>query len=180
MTTNYETKRASPSSYVTTRISGIGSRYDKVGGESAIFARSSGGTVGREFVSFPSLVPLGHPTDLSDIKSALVAEIASASYDDQMMDRLHETAYQTSAVGNSLGSPLLGTADSVSSVTAGDVKSVAGNTWGEDVVVVGTGSGEHGKLVEDGAKAYGSLPKSGGAAVVKAGEKSSFIGSDVR
>ena len=175
-------------------MSGVGSRYDAIGGESAAFARSSsGGIVGREHVSFPSIATLHScPPDLSDIKAALLAEMGASSpssprNDAAVMDRLHETAYQTSPVGNSLGSPVLGTREGVASLTADDVRGVAGRTRGEDVVVAGTGSGEHGRLVEEAERAYGHLPKSpaaagggGTKAVVAAGEKSHFIGSDVR
>ena len=186
-------------------MSGVGSRYDVIGGESAAFARSSspcggGGAVGREHVSFPSLATLHScPPDLPDIKAALLAEMGASSSPSSssprrndaamIMDRLHETAYQTSPVGNSLGSPVLGTPGGVASLTADDVRKVAGRTRGEDVVVAGTGSGEHDRLVEEAEKAYGHLPKSsssaaaargGTKAVVGAGEKSHFIGSDVR
>jgi predicted Zn-dependent peptidase len=179
--------RSTPSSHVTTRVSGVGSRYDRVGGESAMLARAvDGGKVCRECVSFPSLPSLD-VSDISAMRSGLISEIEGMSQDAVVMDRLHETAYQTSSVGNSLGSPLSGTSETVSSLTVADVRGLLSNVRGEDVVVVGTGSGEHDKLVDDVIKAYGTLPSSSGGggggkgkAVVKAGEKSSFIGSDVR
>ena len=185
-------KRSSPSSHVTTRVSGrVGSRHDAVGGESAAFARSGGGTAFREHVSFPSLADLRPcpPARLPDVKSSLLAEMSSSSpssrggnIDAAVMDRLHETAYQASPAGNSLGGPVLGTPGGVGSLTPDDVRGVAGRIRGSDVVVSGTGRGDHGRLVEGAEKAYGHLPKSGGgkAAVVGGGEKSHFIGSDVR
>ncbi len=42
------------SSYTATRISGCGSRHDKVGGEAAILASSLVGVVGREHFSLAS------------------------------------------------------------------------------------------------------------------------------
>ena len=191
-------KRSSPSSHVTTRVSGrVGSRHDAVGGESAAFARSGGGTAFREHVSFPSLADLRPcpPARLPDVKSSLLAEMSSSSspssrggnIDAAVMDRLHETAYQASPAGNSLGGPVLGTPGGVGSLTPDDVRGVAGRIRGSDVVVSGTGRGDHGRLVEGAEKAYGHLPKSpaaagggGTKAVVGAGEKSHFIGSDVR
>jgi hypothetical protein len=163
----------------------VGSRHDAVGGESAIFARSGGGTACREHVSFPNLANLRScPPHLPDVKSSLLAEMSSSrgNSDAAVMDRLHETAYQTSPAGNSLGGPVLGTPGGVESLTPDDVWRVAGKIHGSDVVVSGTGCGDHGRLVEGAEKAYGHLPKSGGkkAVVVGGGEKSHFIGSDVR
>jgi hypothetical protein len=76
-----------------------------------------------------------------------------------MLDRVHETAYQTSSVGNSLGSLLRGTVETIGGVTVSDVKCLTSQIRGMDVVVVGTGSGAvHDKLVEDVSKAYGMVP----------------------
>ena len=66
-------------------------------------------------------------------------------------------------MGNSLGSPLRGTVETIGGVTVSDVKCLTSQIRGMDVVVVGTGSGEvHDKLVEDVSKAYGTLPGGGG------------------
>ena len=93
-------------------------------------------------------------------------------------------------MGNSLGSPLHGTAESLGHVTKGDVDALLNTIHGGDVVVVatgnnnGSGASSHDKLVEDASKAYGNLPSSARASaagsVVKAEDKSAFIGSDIR
>ncbi len=163
------------------RVSGVGSRHDAVGGESAAFARSvPGGVVGREFVSFPSLATLhSAPARLDDVRASLALEASRASILDAAVDRLHETAYQGSPGGDSLGSPLLGTPESIARIGPEDVRKVAGRTHGIDVVVAGTGWGEHGRLVEDAEGAYGHLPRAGHHGV-RVSAKSSFVGSDVR
>jgi predicted Zn-dependent peptidase len=111
------------------------------------------------------------------------------THETHMFDRLHETAYQTSYMGNSLGSPLYGTAESLGHVTKSDVDALLDTIHGGDVVVVatgnnGSGDASHDKLVEDASKAYGNLPSSAWASaagsVVKAEDKSAFIGSDIR
>lgn len=173
------------SSYTTTRISGCGSRYDKVGGEAAILASSLGGEVGREHISIPSLGGFGAGDvtgdHLESLKASLAAKVGNASYETQMMDHLHATAYQTGPAGNSLGNHLEGTAESIASVATGDVAGVLAGVTGSDVVVVGTGSGSHEKLVEEASVAYGKLASGASAKeVVVAGESSAFIGSDVR
>jgi len=168
-------------SYATTRISGIGSRYDKVGGESSILASSLGGEVGREHITIPSLSSLTAPTDLESIKSTQITKVEGASYEAQMMDSLHETAFQGGPTGNSLGNFLNGTKDSIAAVTTHDVASVLGGINGTNVCVVGTGSGSHDELVEEAEKAYGSLASAGtGKDVGEVVTKSHFIGSDVR
>ena len=98
-----------------------------------------------------------------------------------MMDQVHGTAFQTSPSGNSLANALEGSAESIASLTASSVASLGANVVGSDVCVVTTGSGEHAKLVEEVDKALGSLKSSGsGKEVASVGEKSSFIGSDIR
>lgn len=172
------------SSYTTTNISGCGSRHDKVGGEAAILASSLGGVVGREHISLSSLTGLGGGVSgdqLDGLKAALTAKVGDASYESQMMDHLHSTAFQSSPAGNSLGNALEGTADSIASISADDVASVLAGVNGSNVVVVGTGSGSHEKLVEDAGNAYGSLSSAGsGKEVGSVAEPSAFIGSDVR
>ncbi|KAL3808182.1 hypothetical protein ACHAXA_011781 [Cyclostephanos tholiformis] len=166
-----------PSSYVTTRVSGTGSRYDRVGGESAILARAvDGGRVGRECVTFPSMPSLDVVSDdIYASKSGLISEIGGMSHRAMVMDRLHETAYQTSSIGNSLGSPLSGTSETVSSLTAGDVRGLLTNLRGDDVVVVGTGSGEHDRLVDD-AQGDGTAASGGG----EAGQAGDVTRGDIR
>jgi len=174
------------SGYTTTRISNAGSRFDTIGGEAALLASSLGGSAGREHLSLGGLTaPL--PTSLSSsqlasLKASLTTKVSNASYESQMMDHLHATAFQTGSRGNSLGNALEGSAESIEGIAAEDVAGVLANVVGGDVVVVGTGSGEHAKLVEDAEKAYGGLASGvgSGSEVVKAEEKSAFIGSDVR
>eukprot|EP00584_Thalassiosira_punctigera_P010358 CAMPEP_0172525952 /NCGR_PEP_ID=MMETSP1067-20121228/954_1 /TAXON_ID=265564 ORGANISM="Thalassiosira punctigera, Strain Tpunct2005C2" /NCGR_SAMPLE_ID=MMETSP1067 /ASSEMBLY_ACC=CAM_ASM_000444 /LENGTH=459 /DNA_ID=CAMNT_0013309351 /DNA_START=30 /DNA_END=1412 /DNA_ORIENTATION=+ len=172
------------SSYTATRISGCGSRHDKVGGEAAILASSLGGVVGREHISLSSLTGLGagvSSDQLDSLKAALTAKVGNASYESQMMDHLHSTAFQISPAGNSLGNALEGTAESIASISADDVAGALTGVNGSNVVVVGTGSGSHDKLVEDAGKAYGTLASAGtGKEVGSVGESTAFIGSDVR
>lgn len=190
-------------SHVTTRIAGnIGSRYDKVGGEAALLASAMGGNVGREYIAIPgkplsspsssSLPPLDAArmslvTSADVVKSRVMQDVGTLGYEAQMMDRLHETAYQTSSGGggNSLGSPLRGTVETIGAVTVSDIECLTRRIRGMDVVVVGTGSGGvHDRLVEDVSKAYGTLPGGGeekkAGSLVKAEDKSAFIGSDIR
>lgn len=174
------------STYTTTRLTNVGSRYDKVGGESAILASSLGGVVGREHISFPSLGGLAAgdltSSQLDSFKSTLSSKVSNTSYENQMMDQLHSTAYQTSPNGNSLGQALEGTTESIASISAGDVSSLLAGMTGSNVVVVGTGSGVHDKLVEEASAVVGKLSSDGGSGkeVVSAEDKSAFIGSDVR
>ena len=97
-----------------------------------------------------------------------------------MMDHLHSTAYQTSSPGNTLGNALEGSVESIDAITAGDVSAVLGNVSCGNIIVVGTGCGNHEKLVEEAGKQYGDMKSVGGSEVVAGGEKSAFIGSDVR
>lgn len=146
--------------------------------------------MGREHISLSGIIPSLSSTtevnDLDNLKATLSAKVTNSSYESQMMDHLHSTAYQTSPQGNSLGNALEGSVESIASITKEDVASVLGNVSGGDVVVVGTGGGGgsgHEKLVEDVEKAYGGLAKgvgSGSSEVASLGEKSAFIGSDVR
>eukprot|EP00571_Detonula_confervacea_P005794 CAMPEP_0172327748 /NCGR_PEP_ID=MMETSP1058-20130122/59990_1 /TAXON_ID=83371 /ORGANISM="Detonula confervacea, Strain CCMP 353" /LENGTH=439 /DNA_ID=CAMNT_0013044831 /DNA_START=13 /DNA_END=1332 /DNA_ORIENTATION=+ len=175
------------SSYTTTRLTNCGSRHDNIGGEAAILASALGGSVGREHISLPSLHGAGlaggdiSAHHLESLKAALLTKKEGASYESQMMDHLHSTAYQTSPKGNSLGNDLEGSGESIGDVTAGDVASVLAGVVGSDVVVVGTGSGEHEKLVEEAGIAYGQLASGGsGKEVGSVAEKSAFLGSDVR
>jgi len=173
------------SSYTTTRLTNCGSRHDTIGGEAAILASALGGSVGREHISIPSIHQAGltggdiSADQLAALKSALALKHSSAGYESQVMDQLHSTAYQTSPSGNSLGNALEGTKDSI-----GDVEGVAGvlaNVVGSDLVVVGTGGGEHERLVEQANAAYGGLKGGGsGKEVGSVGERSHFLGSDVR
>ena len=145
-------------------------------------ARSLGGSAGREFITVGANTPLSadiSSEDLTALKSGLTKEIEGSSYESQMMDYLHSTAYQNAPSGNSLGNPLCGSVESVASVTAGDVSSLLSGVVGSNVVVVSTGKGEHDKLVEEASAAYGKL-SSGGSSVGSVGEASAFIGSDVR
>jgi processing peptidase subunit beta len=168
-------------SYTTTTLTNAGSRFDKVGGEAALLAASLGGTVSRESISLSGIAPLTSSiADLASIKSSLTTKVSNASYESQMMDHLHSTAYQTSSPGNSLGNALEGSVESIDAITAGDVSGVLGNVSGSNVIVVGTGCGNHEKLVEEAGLAYGGLKSVGGSVVVAGGEKSAFIGSDVR
>jgi len=168
-------------SYTTTTLTNAGSRFDKVGGEAALLASSLGGTVSRESISLSGLTPLTNSiSNLDSLKSSLSTKVSNSSYDIQMMDHLHSTAYQTSSPGNSLGNALEGSVESIDAITAGDVSGVLGNVSGSNVIVVGTGCGNHEKLVEEAGKQYGDLKSVGGSEVVAGGEKSAFIGSDVR
>jgi len=93
---------------------------------------------------------------LSDVvKSRVLYDVAKLGYEAQMLDRVHETAYQTSSVGNSLGSPLRGTVETIGDVTVSDVEFLTSQIRGMDVVVVGTGSGVvYDKLVEDVSRGW--------------------------
>ena len=143
-----------------------------------------GGTVGREHISLSSIVPLSTDAataNLDVLKGHLSCKLAGLSYESQMLDQLHSTAYQNGPVGNSLGNALEGSAESVADVGADDVASLLGGVDGTNVVVVGTGSGSHEALVAEAEKAYGSLSGSAGSkAVGSVADKSAFIGSDVR
>jgi hypothetical protein len=86
-------------------------------------------------------------------------------------------------MGNSIGSPLYGTTESLGHVTKSDVDALLNTIHGGDVVVVATGNNNgsgasHDKLVEDVSKAYGNLPSSAKASaagsVVKAEDKSGY------
>ena len=196
---------ATGSSYATTRIVNAGSRYDKIGGESALLASSLGGIVGREHISIPTLsssLSASSTSSISDeqlsaLKSTLSTKVENLSYECQMMDHLHSTAYQNGPAGNSLGNALDGSTEGIASISSSDVTSLLNGIVGADVVVVGTGSGNHDKLVEDASKAYGGLGADGsrkeGSSVGTEGfspeahslpmagdGKSAFIGSDVR
>jgi len=176
----------SGSGYTTVRLSGIGSRFDTTGGESAILASSMGGIVGREHISLSSISSLSTDalaaSNLDVLKGNLACKLAGLSYESQMLDQLHSTAYQNGASGNSLGNALEGSAESVASVSADDVAAVLGGVNGSNVVVVGTGGGSHDKLVAEAEAAYGSLSGSASdsKAVGSVADKSAFIGSDVR
>ena len=143
-----------------------------------------GGAVGREHISLSSISSLstGSATsNLDALKGNLSCKLAGLSYESQMMDHLHSTAYQNGPSGNSLGNALEGSAESVASLSADDVASVLGGVNGTNVVVVGTGNGSHEKLVAEAEKAYGSLSgASSSKAVGSVADKSAFIGSDVR
>ena len=162
-------------------------------------AGGGGGIVGREYISFPGLSSSSSSSSNStaattiDNKNKVLATIEKMTHETHMFDRLHETAYQTSYMGNSLGSPLYGTAESLGHVTKSDVDALLGTIHGGDVVVVATGGNNgsggaaaslHDKLVEDVSKAYGNLPSSAkvsaAGSVVMAEDKSAFIGSDIR
>ena len=112
---------------------------------------------------------------LDALKSAQLAKLAETSPADNMLDYLHETAYQGSALGNFVG----GTKDTVPAVTGGDIAGLVGGVSGADVCVVGTGAGSHEQLCEAAEKAYGGL-KAGSSEVGTVGGASQFIGSDVR
>ena len=178
------------STYTTTRISNVGSRFDKIGGESAILASSLGGEVGREHITIGNLTidglaavaAGGELAGLDKLKSQLSTKVSNASYENQMLDQLHSTAYQTSPSGNSLGNALEGSVESIESITVEDVSAIARGVNGSNVVVVGTGSGIHDQLVDVINKKLGGLKSSasGGNAVAEAGEASAFLGSDVR
>ncbi|KAL3793805.1 hypothetical protein HJC23_006165 [Cyclotella cryptica] len=166
--------------YITVRISNLGSRHDKVGGESALLASSlAGGQSGREHLSLSSLSSLTLPTaeSLEQLKAAQIAKLDSNSYESQMLDHLHGTAFQ----GNALGNPLEGTAESVAGVSVEDLAALLAEVRGENVVVVGTGGGSHEKLVEEVEKVMGGLSSGGSTKEVgKVAEKAYFMGSDIR
>ena len=147
-------------------------------------ATSLGGSVGREHISLPGLVTLSADaatSNLDVLKGNLACKLEGLSYESQMMDHLHATAYQNGPSGNSLGNALEGSSDSVASLTSDDVASVLSGVNGSNVVVVGTGAGSHDKLVADAEKAYGSLSgAASSSAVGSVADKSAFIGSDVR
>ena len=157
--------------------------------------------MGREHISLPALSSLASASisdeRLTALKSTLSTKVENLSYECQMMDQLHSTAYQNGPAGNSLGNALDGSTDSIASISSSDVTSLLKNIVGADVVVVGTGSGNHDKLVEDASKAYGGLGADGSSrkegsvgtegfspeahSLPMAGDgKSAFIGSDVR
>jgi len=178
---------ATGSSYTSVRVSGVGSRFDKVGGEHALLANLTGGEVGREHLSFSSVAAASSALtgnvagDVEAAKAYQISKVANSSYETQMMDQVHFTAYQNSPSGNSLANALEGTADSISSLSASSVSSLGANVFGSDVCVVCTGSGEHDKLVEEVDNALGSLKSAGsGKEVAAVGEKAAFIGSDIR
>ena len=107
--------------------------------------------------------------------------MATASYDSQMLDHLHATAFQTGPAGDALKHPLEGSADSLANVTAADVAGAAAGVRGSDVVVVGTGGGTHEDLAARAHAAYGDLEGGGsGKEVGAAAAESAFLGSDVR
>ncbi|KAL7507379.1 hypothetical protein ACHAXN_004566 [Cyclotella atomus] len=166
-----------PSSTATVRISSIGSRFDKTGGESSLLASSLSGASGREHISIP-LGALTAPSSdaLESLKAAQIAKLNNLSYESQMLDQLHGTAFQ----GDALGNPLEGTAESIASVSVDDLASLLAKVKGEDVVVVGTGSVSHDKFVEEANKALGSLSGGGSKAVGSVKDKAYFVGSDIR
>ena len=114
-------------------------------------------------------------SSLDALKSAQLAKLAEMSPAEQMMDYLHETAYQGSALGNFVG----GSKETVPAVTSGDIAGLVGGVSGADVCVVGTGAGSHEELCEAAEKAYGGLA-AGSTEVGTVGGASQFIGSDVR
>lgn len=163
-------------SYTTTRITSVGSKHDKVGGESALLASAIGGTSDRDSVTLDGTPALSvDASSLDALKSAQLAKLAEMSPAEQMMDYLHETAYQGSGLGNFVG----GTKETVPAVTGGDIAGLVGGVSGADVCVVGTGAGSHEKLCEEAEKAYGGLA-AGSTEVGTVGGASQFIGSDVR
>jgi len=155
-----------------------------VGGESSILASSLGGSVGREHISLPTISSLSSgvaASKLDVLKGNLSCKLAGLSYESQMIDQLHSTAYQNGPFGNSLGNSLEGTVESVASLTSDDVASLLSGVNGSNVVVVGTGTGSHEKLVVEAEKAYGTLSGTGSSkAVGTLADKTAFIGSDVR
>lgn len=181
---NNNNKCNSGSPHVTVRIANLGSRNDKKGGEAALLASTLNGTVGREYISISSLKPF-LPTSsehLEQLKQAQLSRVANASFTAQMMDQLHGTAFQIAPKGDSLGNALEGTKETIASLTADDVASLLGGIDGSSVTVVGTGNGDHAKLVEEVEKVLGGVKSASGSGkeVAAAGEKSAFIGSDIR
>lgn len=164
--------------YVTVRISNLGSRHDTTGGESALLASSLSGQCGREHLSLNSLSSLTLPSKetLELLKQAQITKLGNNSYENQMLDQLHGTAFQ----GNALGNALEGSAQSVAAVSVDDLAVLLAKVKGEDVVVVGTGGGSHEKLVEATEKALGGLKSGGSKEVGSVAEKAYFMGSDIR
>ena len=140
--------------------------------------------MGREHISLSTLSPLSGGVSgeqLEMLKARLTNKVSNNSYESQMMDQLHGTAYQNGPSGNSLGNPLEGTVDSIASLSTDDVSCAFSGVTGSNVCVVGTGSGDHDAFVEEVDKVLGGLQSSGsGKEVSSLGEKSVFIGSDVR
>jgi hypothetical protein len=169
---------SSPHQHVTVRISNVGSRYDVKGGEASLLASSLLGTSGREFVSLSSLANLAAPSAaaLDGIKAKAVSDAQGRDAASQMMDRLHETAFQ----GDGLANSLLGTTESIQSVTQEDLGHLVSKIRGEDVVVVATGEGSHDRLLEEAEKALGGLSGGGSKEVGSVKGKPYFVGSDIR
>jgi processing peptidase subunit beta len=110
------------------------------------------------------------------LKQAQITKLGNNSYENQMLDQLHGTAFQ----GNALGNALEGSAQSVAAVSVDDLAVLLAKVKGEDVVVVGTGGGSHEKLVEATEKALGGLKSEGSKEVGSVAEKAYFMGSDIR
>jgi len=65
-------------------------------------ATSLGGSVGREHISLPGIAALSADaatSNLDVLKGNLACKLAGLSYESQMMDHLHATAYQNGPSG---------------------------------------------------------------------------------
>jgi processing peptidase subunit beta len=104
------------------------------------------------------------------------AEIESMP-EEVIFDRLHETAYQGSTMGNTILGPL----DHINAMTRGDlVDFVSSQYLGPRVVVSGAGGVEHEALVDMASKAFGNLPAQPAAGQTVEPPAAHFVGSDLR
>jgi len=103
-------------------------------------------------------------------------ELANSQGEHQIMDHLHETAYQ----GNGLGLTVHGTADSVKSITRNDLQSFISTHFTADrIVISGAGAVDHKQLVELTQKHFGGL-QSGSKDDKSSIDRAVFTGSDKR
>lgn len=104
------------------------------------------------------------------------AEIESMP-EEVIFDRLHETAYQGSTMGNTI----LGPVEHIKAMTRADlVNFVSTQYLGPRVVVSGAGGIEHEQLVELATKAFGDLPAKAAEGQDVAPPAAKFVGSDLR
>lgn len=110
------------------------------------------------------------------------AEEVEKQYEEVLFDHLHSVAFQ----GQPLGRTILGSKENILALTRDDLKAyITKNYKADRMVLVGTGAIEHEELVKLAEKHFGNLPSSEtavtvGAGSIAPGEKSQFIGSEVR
>jgi processing peptidase subunit beta len=147
-------------------------------------------TVGREMTAVTATVPA------SDVETAIagLAELTTVSVDGNsleaarigaladvevaqapatlVMDALHETAFQ----GSALGKPIVGSSDAIASLTVDDVNAVSANFCGAKSVITASGAVDASTVATLAEKYFGSM--NSGAAADSSTVR--YIGSDVR